>query len=341
MHFLLVCALIALYGWLSLHWLPFLLVVAGGFLLAYLLLESVVTAGAPAMSTRRKLMLATWADQTEAQVYGIINVNADPLIAYLDGLAAKGDKVTVTTACLKAVAMAMKEAPSLNSRIAFGHFLPRPSVDVSCLVSLDDGADLAIAKVSNCDRKTLVELHGDVRAKAEKLRKHKDKDFEASKPLMAMLPVWVLTPLVSIIGYLAGALGLNIPALGVRPFPFGSVMVSSVGMLGVEQAFIPFTPFARVPFLLMVGECAPRAVVAEDKKTIKVQNVLTLTGTLDHRFADGTEAARLAKRIKYVLEHPEECMNDTTPMPTQAEREAIKRTAKEAKAAAAKADKAQ
>jgi hypothetical protein len=51
---------------------------------------------------------------------------------------------------------------------------------------------------------------------------------------------------------------------------------------------------------------------------------------LDHRFADGTEAARLAKRLKYVLEHPEECMNDTTPMPTQEQRDAEKKAKREA-----------
>jgi pyruvate/2-oxoglutarate dehydrogenase complex dihydrolipoamide acyltransferase (E2) component len=192
MHPLLVCALIALYGWLSLHWLPFLLVMSGGCLLGYMLLESVFTKGAPPMSTRRKLMLSTWHDQTEAQVYGIISVNADPLLAYLDAQARvaspEGDsssasapsKISVTTACIKAVAMAMKEAPGLNSRIVFGQFVPRPSVDVSCLVALDDGTDLAVAKLNRCDTKTLGELHADMKAKADRLRKHKDKDFEVS-----------------------------------------------------------------------------------------------------------------------------------------------------------------
>ena len=48
------------------------------------LLECVLTSGAPAMSTRRKLMMASWATPSESQVFGIINVNAEPLLAYLD-----------------------------------------------------------------------------------------------------------------------------------------------------------------------------------------------------------------------------------------------------------------
>ena len=226
-------------------------------------------------------------------------------------LAAAGTKISVTTAVLKTVALAMKEAPGLNSHIAFGRFLSRPTIDVSCLVSVDDGSDLAIAKLHSVEQKSLATLGDEIKGKADKLRKHKDKDFEASKPLISLLPVWLLEMVVPVIGYLAGALGLNIPALGVRPFPFGSAMVTSVGMLGVEQAFVPFTPFARVPFLLMVGEVTKRAVVMEGDKVV-VQKVLTLTGTLDHRFADGADAARLSKRIKEMLENPE-MLEECTP----------------------------
>ena len=203
-------------------------------------------------------------------------------------------------------------------------------------MALDGGSDLAVAKISDADKKTAVQMHEELKSKAERLRAHKDSDFESSKPLMAMLPVWVLQPIVATIGYLAGALGMNIPALGVRPFPFGSAMVTSVGMLGVEQAFVPFTPFARVPFLLTVGECVPKPVVAADGKSIIVQQTLSLTGTIDHRFADGTDAARMAKRLKWALEHPEEALLDTVPMPTPEQQAQTKADARAAKKAEAK-----
>jgi pyruvate/2-oxoglutarate dehydrogenase complex dihydrolipoamide acyltransferase (E2) component len=209
----------------------------------------------------------------------------------------------VTIAVLKAVALALREAPGLNSHIAFGRFVPRDRIDIACLVALDDGKDLANAKIVNADCKTLATISSEIKAKAEKLRAHQDEDFEKSKPLMALLPVPLLDVIVSLVGYLSGSLGLNIPALGVRPFPFGSAMVTSVGMLGLEQAFVPFTPFARVPLLFMVGEVTKRAVVGA-KDAIIVQRMLTITGTLDHRFADGTEAAKLSKKLKFVLENP-------------------------------------
>ena len=78
-----------------------------------------LTKGAPYMSTRRKLMMASWHTPSEAQVYGTITVNAEPLLAYLAKQPA-GHKPSVTTCAVKAVAVAMKEAPGFNSTILMG-----------------------------------------------------------------------------------------------------------------------------------------------------------------------------------------------------------------------------
>ena len=88
-------------------------------------------------------------------------------------------------------------------------------------------------------------------------------------------------------------------------------MITSVGMLGVEQAFVPFTPFAKVPMLFMVGDITKRAIVGADDKII-AQRMLTLTGTMDHRYADGTEAAKLSKKLKFILENPQ-LLDETAP----------------------------
>lgn len=81
-------------------------------------------------------------------------------------------------------------------------------------------------------------------------------------------------------------------------------------MLGVQQAFVPFTPFAKVPMLFMVGEVTKCAVVGPEDKII-AQRMLTLTGTMDHRYADGTEAAKLSRKLKFILENPQ-LLDETT-----------------------------
>lgn len=51
------------------------------------------------------------------------------------------------------------------------------------------------------------------------------QDFEKSKGLLKALPTWVLRHVVAWVGFLGAELGLSVPCLGVRPFPFGSCMV--------------------------------------------------------------------------------------------------------------------
>jgi len=259
-------------------------------------------------------MLASWSAPSEGTVFGVVDCNADPLMDYLkkinDG---KELKISVTTAVIKALSMALREAPSLNCTILADRFVPRKSIDVSCLVAVDDGKDLANAKIENADKMPMIDMQNIIKKKAEKLRKHQDKDYESTKVVFRMLPVPLLRIVVSFVGWLSGCLGIEINALGVHPFPFGSCMVTSVGMLGVKQAFVPFTPFAHVPLLLMIGEVTRQPVVVEDlegkttepKYKVAIQQRLNLTATIDHRFADGTEVAKCAKKMKFYIENPE------------------------------------
>jgi len=251
-------------------------------------------------------MMASWSEPSEGSIHGMITCNAQPLVAFINKINVEtGQKLSITTVVLKAVAVAFREAPALNCSIVDDKFVEHESIDISCLVALDDGKDLANAKIQRADQKTLAEIQTEIKVKAERLRAHKDPDFEASKPLLKLLPVFLLRPITQMVGYLSGQLGLNIPPLGVRPFPFGSAMITSLGMLGVDQGFVPFTPFARVPLLLLVGAVKKAAVVNAEQQVI-AQDQIHITATLDHRYVDGTEASRFAKKLLYLIEHPEE-----------------------------------
>lgn len=79
----------------------------------------------------------------------------------------------------------------------------------------------------------------------------------------------------------------------------------------------------------MVGEVAPKAVVNPSGQIV-AQRTLVLTGTLDHRFADGSEAAKLSKRLKLVLENPA-MLEDVTPMKSPEEVAAAKKAHRDGK----------
>lgn len=252
---------------------------------------------------RRKLAIATWSAPREGNILGRIQIDATEALRYLEHVrATTGEKVTITHLVGKAVAMGLAAAPDLNGRILFGRYLPHDTVDVTWLVALEDGKNLAKAKVAEVDKRTLAEIAADLRGRAERLRNGKDDDFNKSQGPIRMMPMWLLRPVVWLTGWLSGALGVSIPALGVERFAFGSCVVTSVGMLGLDEGFAPFTPFARVPLLVLVGALKDQPVVVDGQ--IVIRPVLTITATLDHRFIDGSGASKLAKTTRRVLENP-------------------------------------
>lgn len=254
-------------------------------------------------STRRKLAIATWGPPDEGSIYGKLQVDAEAAQRWIEETRkTSGEKVTITHLVGKAVAMALAQAPTINGRIVWGSYVPFDTVDVTFLVALDDGKDLAKVKIANLNKRPTTDIASELRQRAEKLRKGQDADFEKSKGLLRALPTFVLRPLLKFIGWLTSAVGISVPALGLEAFPFGSCIITSVGMLGIDEAFAPHTPFARVPVLLLVGAVRDTPVARDGQ--VVIRPILTITATVDHRFVDGFQLATVAKILRETLENP-------------------------------------
>jgi len=254
-------------------------------------------------STRRKLAIASWAAPKEGLIYGSLSIDTTEAQRYIDYLReTSGLKVSITHLVGKALALGLKASPGLNGRIHGGRFIPFDTVAFAFLVALEDGGDLAKVKVEQADEKTVVEIAGQLDAEAQRLRAGEDDQFNKSKGLLRLLPTWILRPIVHFTGKIASGYGWSLPALGIEAFPFGAAVLTSVGMFGIEVGFAPPTPWAHVPVYTAI--CAIKdEPVARDGQVV-IRPMLTLTATLDHRFIDGMDAAKFAKTIRRVLEHP-------------------------------------
>lgn len=253
--------------------------------------------------TRRKLAIATWSAPREGNIYGRLTLDATNALAHVAHLReTTGEKVTIGHLVGKAIALALKAAPGLNGRILFGRFIPHDTVDITFLVSLDEGADLAKTRLERVDEMKLPEIARSLRERAERLRAGRDDEFEKNKGVLRALPTWLLRPLLFLTGWLAGALGVNIKALGVQRFAFGSAVITNVGVFGLDEGFAPPTPFARVPLLVLVGAVSDRPAVVDGQVVVRPQ--LTITATIDHRFIDGAQIAVLAKTMRAVFDDP-------------------------------------
>lgn len=259
----------------------------------------------PYMSTRRKTMIATWepAGQT-GEIYASLELDMTNANKYMEDKKRQGIHCTVTHLVVKAVGNALKEVPSVNGRIVFGRYIPFEQVNVSCLVNIESGKDLALCSIRNVDSSSIEEIGAVIKKQADKLRSGKDEDFQKSKDSLSKMSVGTVKLLLPFVGFLASGLGLTIQALGVKRFLFGGACITSVGMMGLDNVWVPMTPWARVPLFVMVGACKDKAVVENGR--IEIKPILNITVTIDHRFLDGAQGAQMAAELKKSIEHPHE-----------------------------------
>ena len=252
---------------------------------------------------RRKLAIASWSAPREGNIHGKVTLDADEALAWLGATReATGEHVTLTHHVGAGIARALAVEPSLNGTIRFGRFVPHDSIDLTFLVAMPDGSDLAKARIDHVDRRHPADVARELRERVERLRTGTDDDWERSKAAIRWMPTWLLRRVVWLTGWLASSLGLSIPALGVERFAFGSAVVTNVGMFGVDEAYVPPTPFARVPLWVLIG--AVREVPTVRDGRVVATNQVTLTVTIDHRFIDGFQAGTLAAEFRRVFADP-------------------------------------
>ena len=100
--------------------------------------------------------------------------------------------------------------------------------------------------------------------------------------------------------------------LGIPKDPFGSIMITNIGSLGIDMAQAPLCPYTRVPILLTTGE-SPRSLGLLMEKWL-FGKILPIGVTFDHRLIDGVHASEKWWQkydFKKMFEHPEEfLLND-------------------------------
>lgn len=262
--------------------------------------------GAYKMSARRRISIASYRPPREGVIHGSMTLDCSKVTSYLAelntsaGPHAETVPVTVTAFVGAVVGRALRASPSLNGRIHLGRYIPHEHVNVAFLVQVNDGDNLAQVLIQDIDALSPLEIHSQLRAKADAVRNGKDENFEKSINLTKRMPTPILRRVLSFGGFVTTGLGL--PFAGQPAFPFGSAVITSVGMLGVDEAFVPPTPFLRVPLYVAIGRM--RDMVFAEAGEPVVRPGITLTATLDHRFIDGFQAGILASEVRKCFDNP-------------------------------------
>lgn len=256
-----------------------------------------------AAAIRRKVAVATWTAPTEGRLMTRIVIDAAPVQAYVDSRRAGGAKgLTIMHVVGAAAARSVHAVPDANTRVRGGRVVPFEDVSVGFAVDIGQGTDLAPYKVERADELTPAEIATRVWQGVKALRAGADEGFNTSTWVAGWMPTPFMRPMMLATSYLLGGWGL--PVLGQKGNPLGSVFISNVAPLGVEEVFLAPLPFARTPVYISIGVVTERAVVRDGAVIAVPQFTLCLTG--DHRLVDGVQCALFFEALKGYLAAPEQ-----------------------------------
>ena len=268
-------------------------------------MPNVRLAGKAHVTPFRKLALGTWRTAYDPSIYGTLRLRVDRAVEYIERFRARhGKKLTITHLVAKAVGLALRECPDANAVLRFNRIYLRSSVDVSILVLMEEDGkkDLSSAKITEIDRKSLLEIVTELDERAARIRARKDAELEKTRQSMRLVPSWLIHRFLKTLSFFMYALNLDLRWAGIPRDAFGGVIITSVGSLGLQTAFVPLVPYTRVPIFVAPGTVTREPVVVGDR--IEIGHVLDINVTLDHRIIDGGHAADLSRTVRRVLENP-------------------------------------
>lgn len=266
----------------------------------------------------RKVAMGTWRTAKDPSVYGLLEIDIAPVESLIDAYSKRhGVKVTLNHVIGKIITNCLKHRPELNGLIRSGRIYLRDHVSLNYLVNVpgegtgDDvvkKAILASCSVHNSDDMTCAEIAKEMNKKVELVRTGKDPVISKNFKIFKLLPWWTTKYYLRFMMWLIYGLNWNLSWLGIPKDPFGSVMITNIGSLGLDYAWAPLVPYSRVPFVITLCTIQAKPWVVNDEITIR--RILPITVTFDHRFIDGVHASQMTSDIKKCFAEPEKYLFD-------------------------------
>jgi pyruvate/2-oxoglutarate dehydrogenase complex dihydrolipoamide acyltransferase (E2) component len=252
----------------------------------------------------RKMAAAMWRPPNDPHIFGALDVDATAALDLIDRYNHRyGTKITVTHIVVRALAIALSRHPDLNAKVGWSRIYVRPTIDIFCQVVSDKGRDLSGYKLRRVDSLSLGEISRGLSQAAGDIRADRDPAFRRSRNIFRALPLWAIHAVLRVMSFLVNRLDMNLPKLGMPQDPFGSAMVTSVGMFGIDFGFAPFTPVARCPMVITITRVQKRPWVVGGR--VEPRPVLRLCGTFDHRVIDGFQGGIMTTEMEQLLSAPE------------------------------------
>lgn len=230
----------------------------------------------------RKLAPLIWQESKDPSVYGFFEIDVTGFV----------NKDMILPRFLASLNATFLNHPELNSMIRFGRAVQRKKRMISVMVNIPDkNTDLSALSFEAREDLTVQELKEIVMGQGHLIRSRKDPYLGKALRLLHSLPRPIAKLFLKIYSTLIYDLNTRLGLRFLPKYPFGSVIVSNVGSLGIKKALLPLVSLARPAMLLSLGKATPEARVVNNQ--ICIRDIAHIGVTFDHRLFDGSHAAKM------------------------------------------------
>jgi pyruvate dehydrogenase E2 component (dihydrolipoamide acetyltransferase) len=271
-------------------------------------MPNIELSGRARLSPFRHISLGTWKTAYDPSIYGALTLPMDETLRYLEAFrTATGLRLTVTHLMAKAMGAVLQGVPEANAILRWNRIYLRRDIGLFFQVAIEDpqtgAVDLSGVKVDSPERKSLADIVTEFERNAAKVRaRDKTQALERSRGGLLRIPGAMIGWTMRLLSFLNYTLNLDLGWAGIPRDPFGGAMITNIGSLGLQGAYVPLVPFSRVPILVAMGSVDDAPVVREGK--LAVGKTMQLFATFDHRVVDGVHAAKMVKILRAWFERP-------------------------------------
>ena len=161
------------------------------------------------------------------------------------------------------MANCLEEHPDLNHLLRAGNLYRRARTDVfiTTLLNTARGKDLSGFVLRDVPGHSLGEVARLSEEAVGRLRRGEDAETRRIDAMTARMPVWLLRLTMALQDFAHYTLNVSLRRFGIPDDRFGSVMISNFGVLGIDNALVPLSPYCRCPLIIGIGRPRPMPIV--------------------------------------------------------------------------------
>jgi len=267
-------------------------------------MKHIETSGTMPLSAFRKVSIGNWRHPRDPQTYVEVELNVEPALQFLKQQ--QMDRpLSLTHYIAKILGDCFARQPELNSVLLRGKLHQRKEISafITTLIKQKGSVDLAGFSIQNIDQISLEEIARICEEEVQIQRRGEDPEIKALQKTFKSIPVLLLKPFFHLLDFVKYTLNFSTQSPTLPRDRFGTVIITNIGALGLQNAFVPLTPCARTPLLVAVGKPFEGVGVVNGEATVMQR--IKINVTFDHRYIDGYHGAKIVRRFSKIFENPE------------------------------------